>query len=632
MNLAAGLRRMLPLLLGLATFAAPANAAWTRNGVAATAATGDQRFPVAVTDGAGGAYVGWRDPGAGAFLVTHIDAAGDILMPWSPDGLLVAANANADSIVFASDSAGGALACAIGASHVSVFHIHADTTVVVSGVGFGCFMSFQAASADEPGALLISILESICGNRTFFETLRVGSAGTVDWRHSEARSVFDFSTLCRTVALAPDFTRGAYVAARGDSGAQVLLHVTRFDSTGQVAVGWTAVGRALVPGSFSVSKPILVADRTHGVVCLWIESSNAGDRILADWIGGDGIAGPPIPMTDDVSHHRLCLAVSDDAGGVFIVWQDAPLAGGAATLHGLHVDATGAIDAGPAALVPSTKDQALSSLTRDGTGGFYATWTEDGQDNTTPRVNISRFDASLTRTPSWPPGGLLVCDAPGGQDQVCLVVSGGDLLAAWRDLRGLSAAPPTGADVYVAKVTPDGVVGTLCSLAGVQAEPRRVRIRWQSDAGPPVALVLRSADGMGWSERAEVLHDGTGFYDFVDDSVAPGSRWAYRLVTRAGDEMATAVWVDVPWEPALALAGFIAGADHPTIALVLAGSEPARLEVFDVLGRRLASVDLAAPAPGGRQVRLPENVAPGLYILRLTQSETSTTGRGVLLR
>src|SRR5262249_38668273 len=162
---------------------------------------------------------------------------------------------------------------------------------------------------------------------------------------------------------------------------------------------------------------------------------------------------------------------------------------------------------------------------------FYVAWTEDRLNDATPRVSIWRVGASLAPAPSWPPGGLLVCDAAGGQDQASLVLSGGDLLAAWRDRRGVSAEPPTDADIYIAKVAPDAVVGTLCSLVGVQAGPGGVRVRWRSDDGPTSAVVLRSPDGVEWSQLGTVLKDGRGIYDFVDGTVPPGSRWAYRMVT-----------------------------------------------------------------------------------------------------
>lgn len=623
--------RAVPFVLGLTLLADSAHAAWTRNGFPATTATGSQGFPQIVTDGAGGAYVGWRDPGSTAFRLTHLDVNGDVAAPWPAEGIVMASPSSSDSIFLGSDAAGGAMVGAFGLNDASAIHIKADTTTSPYPTTVVCGVQFMAGSAAEPGALFYSFLTGACGNTAFVVTDRFGPAGAREWDHEEAHSLFDFGTFFGANAVASDLGPGAYLVNRGDSASRVLFHVTRLDSTGQFAAGWGGtVGRALLATSSTVSRPILVP-HPAGVVCLWIEAFGAGDRIMADWIAGDGTAAPAVALTDSLSQHNLPFAVRDDAGGVFVVWRNTAIAGSVFTLQGLHANASGVVDAGPAALVPSPRDQTPSSLVRDGHGGFIVAWVEDRLNDATPRVSVSRFDATLSLAPSWPAGGLLLCDAPGGQEQEALAMSDGNLLAAWRDRRGLSAAPATDEDIYVAKATPDGAVPALCSLVSVQAGPHQVHVRWQSDSGPASATVLRSTDGVEWSEHGTVLRGGTGSYDLVDGSVSPGSRVAYRLLTDTGKELASTVWVDVPAEPALALAGFVANAARPTIALVLASSDPARLEAFDVGGRRLASFDLSAPAPGERHEVVPVALRPGFYVMRLTQSGHTVTSRGILL-
>lgn len=75
-----------------------------------------------------------------------------------------------------------------------------------------------------------------------------------------------------------------------------------------------------------------------------------------------------------------------------------------------------------------------------------------------------------------------------------------------------------------------------------------------------------------------------------------------------------------------------AGADG-TLELTLTSREPARLEWFDVQGRRCAEEPIAEPAPGSRRVAGPAGrLASGVYWARLRQGRADATTRVVVLR
>jgi len=69
------------------------------------------------------------------------------------------------------------------------------------------------------------------------------------------------------------------------------------------------------------------------------------------------------------------------------------------------------------------------------------------------------------------------------------------------------------------------------------------------------------------------------------------------------------------------------------VDVVLPIADPARLELLDVMGRRVASLDLGAPGPGRHTVELAvgPRPAPGLYLLRLTQAGNARVTRVALL-
>jgi hypothetical protein len=70
------------------------------------------------------------------------------------------------------------------------------------------------------------------------------------------------------------------------------------------------------------------------------------------------------------------------------------------------------------------------------------------------------------------------------------------------------------------------------------------------------------------------------------------------------------------------------------IAFALAGDQPAELTVFDVRGRRIATRDVSGLGPGEHvcDMGTPEGMAPGVYLIRLTQGSESVTAKATVLR
>jgi hypothetical protein len=68
--------------------------------------------------------------------------------------------------------------------------------------------------------------------------------------------------------------------------------------------------------------------------------------------------------------------------------------------------------------------------------------------------------------------------------------------------------------------------------------------------------------------------------------------------------------------------------------LTLAGDEPARLELLDLAGRRVRTLELSGLAPGLHRVDLAEtySLRPGLYLLRLSQAGRRATGKLIIAR
>ena len=180
----------------------------------------------------------------------------------------------------------------------------------------------------------------------------------------------------------------------------------------------------------------------------------------------------------------------------------------------------------------------------------------------------------------------------------------------------------------------DKPTSTLASLIHAAARPEEVELTWYAP-GVPAALVQRAEAESDWTTLATVDRDGSDMIAWTDRSIVAGSRYGYRLVDDSGRPHGE-TWVDVPSRHRLALAGM---RPHPAVdgALVMLSlplRAPARLDVLDIAGRRVASRDVGALGPGTHSVRIAEldRLPAGVYLLRLAQGRDTVTGRMVRVR
>jgi len=179
---------------------------------------------------------------------------------------------------------------------------------------------------------------------------------------------------------------------------------------------------------------------------------------------------------------------------------------------------------------------------------------------------------------------------------------------------------------------------TLVTLVSAHVARDLVELTW-SDASGDVssATVYRRTVRDNWQPIGEIMADGTGKLVYEDRTVIPGTRYGYRLGVRGRQEVFLGeTWVDVPTSLQLALAGFRSNPvrDDFSVAFTLPTDLPARLEMFDLCGRRVAAHDVGALGAGSHVITLGKErrPAPGVYLLRLAQGTKSLTSRAVILQ
>src|SRR5262245_12505138 len=200
----------------------------------------------------------------------------------------------------------------------------------------------------------------------------------------------------------------------------------------------------------------------------------------------------------------------------------------------------------------------------------------------------------------------------------------------------LSAADVHGNQSLFSLVSPDGPVATLATVIESGYDAGRVNVVWLVSANPGIRVdIYRHDPVLGWQFVANSEADA-GKVVYQDASVTPGTRYGYRLEIHNGDQVVsvTETWVDVP-ALQLALVGIVPNpGPRATIsaALVLPNSDAARLELYDVSGRRVATQTVSGLPAGYHDVRLTAmaSVRAGVYVLRLIQGGNSSSTKAVI--
>jgi hypothetical protein len=354
------------------------------------------------------------------------------------------------------------------------------------------------------------------------------------------------------------------------------------------------------------------------------------DQLSVDRIKADGSYGPSpwqsagFSLGNDTQEQFDPLAVGDGAGGAMIAWQEQLVTTGLASVRAVHVSAAGGIGLQfEPALSPF--DQVPTGLVSDGSGGAIVTWYEDKGTGFGPQTRVQRLDHE---SPLWAEGGVPVCTSSAPETEASIVGSGPNVLLAWQDWRQFETDHTFGSDIYAGKLASDGSVGTLLALVRAHATPGRVELLWSGVGVVSIATVQRSNDGVSWNSMGSAEREGSDEVSFVDRAVTGGVSFAYRLVGADGQPLSAITWVEIPPVAQLRLRGFVSSSKWPVVSLTLATDSPARLDVFDAMGRTIQSLSIAGRGAGVQFVPLEMGIPAGYYVLRLRQGALEVSRGG----
>jgi hypothetical protein len=244
------------------------------------------------------------------------------------------------------------------------------------------------------------------------------------------------------------------------------------------------------------------------------------------------------------------------------------------------------------------------------------------------------WSLSLSGTPSWSPlspdGDLAsnrdaftaVFDPVGDRMVFMGGFDGNNLL---RDSWALEWSPP--------------VVPALASLVSSSASSEAVRLEWMVPGAASVQSRVEKEVAGGWVSQGAAVASGADRLVFEDRDVQAGEHLSYRLWLSTGGpaSIANETSVDIPSGFRFALDGARpnpTSGDRLMVAYSLARTEPTRLEIVDLAGRRVASRDLSTEGAGRHYtaVQPARPLSPGLYLLRLTAGGEVRTAKVSVVR
>jgi hypothetical protein len=575
---------------------------WTAGGVALCTAALMKGAPAITSDGAGGAIVTWQDWRNGTdwnIYAQRISAAGTV--QWTVDGeALCTAPDNQYNASLVTDGAGGAIVAwtdgRLDSSHSTNHDIYAQ---------------------------------------------RISAGGVIQW-------AVDGVGLCTLTsdqlkpALVPDGAGGAIVcwqdwrSGQANMMSAADLYAQRVSAGG--AVQWAADGLPVCTAADGQIQQAIVPDGAGGAIVTWQDSrSGTFEDLYAQRISASGApqwTGDGVVVCPSSAGKWFPSAAADGAGGVVVAWWENRF--GTYDIYAQRLTDTGARAWLSSGVVVCNyyEDQRYPAIVSDGANGAIVTW-QDGRSGVDDDIYAQRISAAGAEM--WTTGGVLLSGAPLPQNLPSIATDGlNGAIVAWADDRNIAT---TGTDIYAQRVFADGSTPVLLSLVGADVTADGIHLTWFAGGNESaVATVYRSAAGDGWTRIGEVQTDGSGYLRYTDAIGAATGRLGYRLgITGPGGEAFQGeTWLELPalafaldpMRPNPSSGGALA------VSFTLAGGAPASLELLDVTGRRVAEREVGSLGAGRHAIGLGggSHVAPGLYLVRLTQGTNVRTVRAVVLQ
>lgn len=383
------------------------HATWVQNGISIVSQTYSQRFPKAVSDGAGGAIFVWQDSRSGTptwgIYAQRVDGYGNVL--WTLNGIPL---------------------------YTNIYHAY----------------DYPEIASDGAGGAIVVWGDNRNGNYDLYAQ-RIDASGAVQWTAAGV-------TICAAAAdqtgyrIIQDGSGGAVIAWQDGRSGNADIYAQKIDANGSVQ--WTADGVAICTNSFEQNAPCLDTDGAGGAIIAWDDHRGGPSDIYAQRIDAGGVAAWTANgkvLCSAVNAQQSQCIVSDEAGGAIVAWRDYRNSANS-LLYAQRIDGSGAVDWTSNGVLVSTSvvDMLRPVIASDDWNGAIIAWSQQGtvdQDIYAQRISYLGYR-------QWNAGGNVVCGATGTQDYPVLISDGArGAILTWQDYRaGIDR------NVYAQKINVNG--------------------------------------------------------------------------------------------------------------------------------------------------------------------------------
>lgn len=261
----------------------------------------------------------------------------------------------------------------------------------------------------------------------------------------------------RYPAIAIDGSGGAFVAWQDEVSDNI--YIQRLNTNGSPL--WTDGGLIICSAAGEQSRVKMVSDGEGGAILVWEDKRNGSSSDLyAQRIRNTGFPAwtanglPVTTATEDQTSHVI---VGNDAGGVFIVWQDYRQGSTNTDIYTQRLSASGRPLWTANGVAISSVDERQASPTIDiSSARLFIAWADQ-------RTGVSDIYAQAVDTtngnPLWTANGIPVCEAAASQMTPRITRDGeGGAIITWADNRVLY-------DIYAQKLNSSG--NALWTTSGI---------------------------------------------------------------------------------------------------------------------------------------------------------------------
>ena len=317
------------------------NRLWLETGVPVCRAVYDQYWPCIVSDGSGGAVIGWMDyrpiDGSSDIYAQRVDGGG--AMMWAENGVPVCTSQLGQHYpVAASDAAGGAFFAwnDFRNAYAEIYVQKVDSLGApkwnLNGVTFFSAIAEQWVRIvpDGSGGAMVCWTDLRGGNMDIFAQ-RVDKNGVLAWDYNGV-AVCSLGGNEYQPSMIPDGAGGAIVAWTNGS-----IYAQRMAGNGSRL--WLSTGVRMGTGIYIQRDCVLVGDGAGGAIVAWDDGEIFAQRVSPDGAVMWKEEGVPLCTASAFAFYPAIAA--DGSGGAVVAWEDWRSSIGEAEIYALRVDAAG---------------------------------------------------------------------------------------------------------------------------------------------------------------------------------------------------------------------------------------------------------------------------------------------------